>query len=242
MRVNSQTARVLFFRTLGNFMVLMSLVGIGKTFVPALYQEGVYALRKWRKVDTKVVVAKNPKAGETPSPTLAPSNPFQQLLGQFSETTNVIRPADTNFGIVIPKIGANSPVTANVDSSNYDHYIQVLKTSVAHAQGTALPGDPGHIYLFAHSTDSILSVGTYNAVFYLLYKLEPADEILLFFKGHKHAYRVTAKRVVSPSEVHYLTRASAEEFLTLQTCWPPGTTLQRLLVFASPVVKYGRTE
>ncbi len=239
MKLDSQVLRILFFRTLGNFMILMSLVIIAKTFVPALYQEFSYGLKQIRKVQIKVIATK--AATQTmPSPT--PNNPFGRLLNQFTQTTETIVPVDTQFGIVIPKISANSKIIKNVDTSSYDDYIRALQVGVAHAQGTAFPGDNGHIYLFAHSTDNILSVGTYNAVFYLLYKLEPTDQILLFYRGQKHVYQVTSKRVVSPSEVHYLTRASAEEFLTLQTCWPPGTTLQRLLVFASPVVKYSESK
>jgi len=235
MKVKKTVLRLLFFRTLGNFMILMSLVFIGKTIGPALWQELNYGLKNWRGVKTKIMIT---KPASNPAPTQAPANPFQALLSQFSQTTEVISPVNTEFGIVIPKISANAPIIANVDADSYDEYIKALQLGVAHALGTAFPGDNGHIYLFAHSTDNILSVGTYNAVFYLLYKLEPGDEVLLFYKGHKYRYSVTGKRVVSPNEIHYLTRASAEEFLTLQTCWPPGTTLQRLLVFASPMVKY----
>ncbi|KXK08750.1 MAG: Sortase family protein [Microgenomates bacterium OLB22] len=72
-------------------------------------------------------------------------------------------------------------------------------------------------------------------MFYLLYKLEPEDEINVYYKGQRFKYRVTEKKVVSPKDVHYLTRKTTEETLTLQTCWPPGTILQRLLVFATPV-------
>ena len=238
MHWNQNTLKLLFFRTLGNFMVLMSLVLIGKTLLPPLWQEINYALKHYRQVETKVVAT----SPTSPTPTSIPNNPFQTLLNQLNQTTQVITPVDIQFGIVIPKISANSKIVANVDASSYDEYIQALQHGVAHALGTAFPGDNGHIYLFAHSTDNILSVGTYNAVFYLLYKLEPNDEVLLFYQGQKHRYKVTSKRVVNPNEVHYLTRSSAEEFLTLQTCWPPGTTLQRLLVFAQPVVKYTNQE
>jgi len=233
-----ENVRLILVRTLGNFLVITSLVMMAKTFLPALYQELNYGLRQVRKVETKVAVAQpSLNSSSTPLPSPTKANPFAQLLGQFSQKTEVIKPVNSEFTIVIPKIGANAPVIANVDSDNYDAYVKVLKVGVAHAQGTAFPGDKAHIYLFAHSTDNFLSVGTYNAVFYLLYKLEPGDQVLIFYQNKKHAYQVTDKRVVNPDEIHYLTRASAEEFLTLQTCWPPGTTLQRLLVFASPVVK-----
>ncbi|MFQ5452177.1 MAG: sortase, partial [Candidatus Paceibacterota bacterium] len=90
------------------------------------------------------------------------------------------------------------------------------------------------IYLFSHSTDYFYNVTRYNAIFYLLYKLEPGDEINLFYKGARYKYLVDELKIVNPSEVGYLTEKSGREELVLQTCWPLGTTFQRLLVFARP--------
>jgi len=233
MHFDREILRLLFFRTLGNFLILMSLLMIGKTFLPAIGQELHFAYRQLRRVETRVV-AKSPT---DPQPTTPPANPFLGLVGKLTESEELIVPVDPKFSIVIPKIAANSAVIPNVNTANYDEYIKALSQGVAHAQGTAFPGDNAHIYLFAHSTDNILNVGTYNAVFYLLYKLEKNDEIYLFYHGKKFSYKVIGKRVVKPTEIHYLTRSSADEFLTLQTCWPPGTTLQRMLVFATPLVK-----
>jgi len=233
MHLDRETLRLLFFRTLGNFMVLMSMLMIGKTFLPVVAQEASFVYRRLRKIETRVVA----QPIINPQPTVAPTNPFLGLIGKLTENEEIIVPADPTFSIVIPKIAANSRIIANVNTANYDEYIKALGEGVAHAQGTAFPGDQGHIYLFAHSTDNILNVGTYNAIFYLLYKLEQKDEIFLFYQGKKHSYQVVGKRVVKPTEIHYLTRSSAEEFLTLQTCWPPGTTLERMLIFATPVVK-----
>lgn len=231
MKLDKDILRLLFFKTLGNFMVLISLFMIGKTFLPALGAEISYYYRSIRQVKTKVVAKTNKPKTKTIS------NSFSSLLSKFTEKENLISPVDTNFGIVIPKINANSTIIASVDTSSYDEYIKSLGKGVAHARGTAYPGDKAHIYLFAHSTDNILNVGTYNAIFYLLYKLEKNDQIYLYYQGKKHVYSVLSKKVVNPTEVHYLTRSSAEEFLTLQTCWPPGTTLKRLLVFAVPTVR-----
>jgi len=234
MKINKDYYRLFFFRTLGNFLIIISIIMILKTWLPALGQEAKYTLRNFRGVQTQVAVVEENIPLPTPTPK---NNPFQNLLNQLSEKQEVIIPQDTDFSIVIPKIAANSRVVANVNSSNYDQYISALQYGVAHAQGTALPGDGGHMYLFAHSTDNILNVGTYNAVFYLLYKLEEGDKIYLFYKGKKHLYKVIGKKTVAPTEIQYLTRSSSSEFLTLQTCWPPGTTLKRLVVFAVPVVK-----
>jgi len=229
--INKEYLKLLFFRTLANFMIITSLIMLAKTLGPISLQEINYVFRQIKQVETKVVKTK-PAKQEPAKP-----NAFANLLTKLNTKQEQIVPVNTDFSIVIPKIAANSKIITNVDSGDYEAYRAALAEGVAHAQGTALPGDNGHIYLFAHSADSFVNVGMYNAVFYLLYKLEPDDQVYIFYKGKKHLYKVVNKKVVSPNEVHYLTRSSSTEFLTLQTCWPPGTTMQRLMIFASPVVK-----
>ena len=164
--------------------------------------------------------------------------PVKSQLASFFNIQQVetISPVDPNFSIVIPKIAANARIVDNVNPADESEYLEKLKFGVAHAAGTYLPGQNGHIFLFAHSTDYVWNVSTYNAVFYLLYKLNDGDEIDIFFEGKRHVYTVTGKKVVEPTDVQYLTNKTESESLTLQTCWPPGTTLKRLLVFAKPKV------
>jgi sortase A len=160
-----------------------------------------------------------------------------QLASIFNiRQIETIRPVDPNFSIVIPKIAANARIIDNVNPADESEYLEKLKFGVAHAAGTYLPGQNGHIFLFAHSTDYVWNISTYNAVFYLLYKLDAGDEVDVFFEGRRHVYVVTDKKVVDPTDVQYLTNKTESEALTLQTCWPPGTTLKRLLVFAKPKV------
>lgn len=233
--------QLLLFRTIGNFLVLLSLLMVGKIFGPIAWQEINYAYKQYRGITTVVVFNEPPSSRKKqPRPTSTPTpipNAFSSLVQRLKTTQEIIVPVDTEFSIVIPKISANSLVQINVDPSNYDEYIGALKNGVAHARGTALPGDSGHMYLFAHSTDNILNVDSYNAVFYLLYKLEPDDRIYIFYKNKKYAYKVVAQSVADPTQVEYITKQSDTPFLTLQTCWPPGTTLKRMLVFATPVVQ-----
>lgn len=234
-KINYEYLGLLATRTFGNALILVSLLIIGKTFGPALSQELQFGYKQLRGV--KTVVASTKTNSMPPAVSQQHPNAFAAALQSLQQTQEVITPVDTQFSIVIPKISANSRVIKNVDAANYDEYIAALKTGVAHARGTALPGDKGHMYLFAHSTDNFFNVGAYNAVFYLLYKLEQNDDIYIFYNGKKFAYRVTETRIINPDELEYLTRNSSEPFLTLQTCWPPGTTLKRLLVFAQPVVQ-----
>lgn len=140
---------------------------------------------------------------------------------------------DSYFSLFIPKIDAKSEVIPNVDTANENEYFKALKEGVAHAKGTYFPGQGKSIYLFAHSTDSPLNVSTYNAVFYLLRELNGGDEIIIFFADKKYIYRVNERIVTSANDTSWLTRDFGEEKLILQTCYPPGTRLKRLVVVAS---------
>lgn len=224
--------RIFILRTIGNFLMLSSLFMIAKTFYQPVKAEVRYLIdnyyhKRYVLVDdatpTDVEESQRPKGG------------LASILKV--KDVEVLQPVDPNFGIIIPKIGANANVIANVDASQEKQYLDLLQKGVAHALGTALPGEGGHIFLFAHSTDYFWNVGTYNAIFYLLYKVEKGDEVDLFYKNQRYKYKIIETKIVDPTEVQYLTRKSNKEFLTLQTCWPPGTTLKRLLVFAVRVAE-----
>jgi len=246
MKWNKDTVRFVVLRTAGNFFLLFSLWGMAMTFGPALYLEVLYRYNQARNVQYALAAQSVPVARPTLSPhpdgsvpTLIPvptDIPPQTFFGQLAGGNRVelLSPVSTQFGIVIPKIGANAPIIPNVDAGKPDEYLDQLKHGVGHALGTVFPGVPGNTYLFAHSTDSFWNVGRYNAVFYLLKELEKGDEINVFYENKRHIYRVVNTVIVDPSEVHYLTEQTPYEQLTLQTCWPPGTTLQRLLVMARP--------
>lgn len=236
----SEKIKFIVIRTLGNFFLLFSLFGMAATFGPAFYMEVLYRTNLARNI-TYVVSFPTPSvAPGHPVPTMMPSpipnagRPtfFGDLTG--GNKVEELSPVSAQFGIIIPKIGANAAIYPNVDPGNPDIYLPILKKGVAHAAGTVFPGVKGNVYLFAHSTDSFWDVGRYNAIFYLLKELTNGDEIDIFYKGVRYVYRVTNRLIVDPTDVRFLTEETPYEQLTLQTCWPPGTTLKRLLVFARP--------
>lgn len=163
---------------------------------------------------------------------------FKDVLNKTSSKLPSLKepPVNADFGIVIPKINVNAPVVSNVDSSNPTTYIAALKTGAAHALGTAYPGDEtksnNNVFIFAHSTLNIWDVPKYNAIFILLRELKTGDVVTTFYQGRRYDYEVFDKRVVDPTDVRYLTDASQQPILTLQTCDPPGTQLRRLIVTA----------
>lgn len=226
--------RFLTLRTIGNFLVLFAIFGVLATFGPALYYEAQYRIIQIRGVHFSVStqIARSEKVPETQKP-VKKSVSFADVLSGPKE--QILAPIDTVFDILIPKIGANAKIFPNVDPSKPDIFLPILREGVAHAQGTVFPGQAGNIYLFAHSTDNFWDVGRYNAVFYLLKDLRVGDDVVIFSQNVRHNYVVKKTEVVSPSEVSFITHAqTGKELLILQTCWPPGTTWQRLLVFAEP--------
>lgn len=158
---------------------------------------------------------------------------------EFSESgLRLITPVDTEFGIVIPKINLNAEIFPEIDPNNPDKFLPVLREGVAHAKGSSYPGKEGNVFLFGHSTDTFYNISRYNAVFFLINKLEEGDEINIFYEDKRYVYKTIERQVVDPDEIGpYLEKFSVKDqrILTLQTCYPPGTTLQRLLVTAKAV-------
>lgn len=153
--------------------------------------------------------------------------------GIIQKVPSPINPA---FSIMIPKIGANVAIVANVDPYNETEYQQALTKGVAHAQGTVYPGQPGNTFLFAHSATDWWKATTYNAVFYLLYKLSKGDILYTSYKGTIYAYKVSEVKEVADTDIQYLTTIpGTQKTITLMTCWPPGTTLKRLIVVAEMI-------
>lgn len=212
--------KIFLLRAVGNFLLLSAIAGVVLTFAPAVGAEITYRYDQF--IGKTYYLAGDP----------APQKPqeFGNLLNVAEPLA--IAPQETNFGVVIPKIAANARVIANVDPGKYAEYIEALKHGVAHAAGTVYPGQVGNSFLFAHSVGSFWEVNRWNAVFYLLRELNPGDEVDVFYQGRRYIYLVYDKKVVEPNEVGYLNAQANFPMLTMQTCWPPGTTLKRLLVFA----------
>lgn len=237
----NQIIKFLIIRTIGNFLVLFTIFGVAATFGPALYFEARYEAARFLKVSYKVAEIQTVPQGPSELGKIIQKEQTQKtqpslfdsvLSGQREE---ILYPQDPMFSVVIPKIGANEKIIPNVDSDNEKEYLTVLLRNIAHAKGTAFPGINGTTYLFAHSTDDFWNVGRYNAVFYLLNKMEKGDEVVLFFNNKRFNYVVSDTKIVDPDDTHFIAANLGQgERVILQTCWPPGTAWKRLLVFAVP--------
>ncbi len=155
-----------------------------------------------------------------------------QGFGAIESSENLIKPVSTDFGLVIEKINANAKIVAQVDPGIERDYIAALKEGIAEAKGSTKPGEPGNLFLFSHSTDAPWNIARYNAIFYLLRELEAGDRVIIYYEGRRFDYIVFDKAVTSPSDISYLTNRYDRPVLTLQTCDPPGTVLNRLIIRA----------
>lgn len=153
-------------------------------------------------------------------------------LNKPTKTVNQIKPISTDFGIIIPKIGANARIIKDVDPFNPKTYEVALSKGVAQAKGTAFPNQTGNMFLFSHSSANLLEATRFNSVFYLLSKLKKGDDIYIYFENQRYKYSVSEIKIVDASDVSYLNPKSDVKTLTLMTCWPAGTSYKRLLVIA----------
>lgn len=206
-------------------LIALSLGGIAGPLTPAIRLEAGYAARRiLGTVNSKQEAAK-------PLPKSVPVvfNPLK------TEDGSSIDPASKEFGLVIPKVGINTSVIPAVNPSDPGVYLEALKKGVAHASTSYFPDEDGTVYLFSHSTNYDWFVKDLNAVFYLLKNLTEGDLIVIYYKGRQYTYKLREKRVVKPTETSYLIPQKGIKTLILQTCWPPGSTSERLLLFADLV-------
>jgi sortase A len=56
------------------------------------------------------------------------------------------------------------------------------------------------------------------------------DEIIVYYNQKKYKYIVREKNVITPGDTSVLNKEKNKSELTLMTCWPIGTTLNRLIV------------
>ncbi|MBU1327048.1 sortase [Patescibacteria group bacterium] len=220
-------------RNVGVVLVALALGGVAGPFVPEVRMEASFL---YNRVSASVHQRLKPAT----TAALPKSVPviFNPLV---TKTGALIEPVNTEFALVVPKIGINAPVIPAVNPAKPGDYMEALSGGIAHASTSFFPNENGTVYLFSHSTNYEWFVKDLNAVFYLLKNLDEGDLIVLFYKGNRYTYRLREKRVVGPKDVAYLSPISGEKRLILQTCWPPGSVSQRLLIFADLVEEQSQT-
>lgn len=138
---------------------------------------------------------------------------------------------NSEFILSIPAISLRKDVMRNIDPSNKDEYMAVLRNSIAHGKYTLLPDqavDFGNVYLFAHRQ------GTFDGkdigFFRRLNEIRFGDEAYINFDGSTYIYKFRSSKIVSPKDTYVYTSYSPTPTLTLQTC-EQGFSKRLILTF-----------
>lgn len=141
--------------------------------------------------------------------------------------------------IIIPKIAVdNTPIIFTANASSQASLDKAMEEGVAWFNipgANAKPGEKGNFVVSGHSSNDWLDPGDYNFIFGPLEKMKKGDPIYVNYEGKRYTYAVTGTKVVKPTEVSALQIGYDAPRITLITCTPLGTALNRLLVFADQV-------
>ncbi len=208
-------------KNISTFLILIGVILIWYSLLPYFYDEVHYRFLQWRH--QKYVMSND---------TSMPKNNTGSVFGNIMSNRSIeLSPVNREFSLVIEKIGLSVPVVLGVSVTDETKYKDALKNGVAHAITSDLPSDSaGNVYLFAHSSFNFWSLGKYATAFNLIDKLQIGDEINVFYHDKRYIYSVVNREVYPGWNTYPLTRPVIEPLLTLQTCTPPGTTLNRMVI------------
>ena len=139
--------------------------------------------------------------------------------------------------LIIPKINVDVPAIYGVGNDNASQ-MAAMEKGVAHFAipgASSKPGEIGNTVLSGHSSNDLFDGGDYKFIFAQLEKLQEGDTIYANYEGKRYTYVITKKEVVKPTEVSKLVYPTDKPMMTLITCTPLGTALNRLLVTAEQV-------
>lgn len=137
--------------------------------------------------------------------------------------------------IIIPKINVEVPVVYNTPSIAEADIQASLENGVVHYPTTPKPGENGNVVVVGHSSNNLLNRGKYKFAFVLLNRLEVGDTITMQYNSKRYVYKVYEKIIVKPDEVGVLGPTDKKASLSLITCDPPGTSINRLVVRAEQI-------
>ncbi len=139
--------------------------------------------------------------------------------------------------LIIPKINVDVPAIYDVPL-DYDAQMAAMQKGVAHFAipgADSVPGQLGNTVFSGHSSNDLFDPGDYKFIFAQLDKLQKGDTIFVNYKSVRYTYTVIKKQVVKPTDVDALLGYDDKPYLTLITCTPLGTSLNRLLVTAEQI-------
>lgn len=137
--------------------------------------------------------------------------------------------------IIIPKLNVEAPIVTDAPDNQEENIQKALERGVVLYPNTGQPGELGNQVFFGHSSNNLFNRGDYKYVFVLLGKLDTGDVIYVNFNSKQYTYRVIDKRIVKPTQVEVLAEQPVPSLITLITCDPPGSNVNRLVIQAEQI-------
>jgi len=204
-----------------SFYVAMNYTAFKKQFYWLYYSEYLNQKAPEGKISTN-----SPTRTSTPTATSTPDSlGLPESIPSFNEDPT------KQDRLIIGKISVDVPISWNVPENEI---LSKLTSGVVHYENTSLPGNGGNIFIVGHSSNYSWIHSDYNSVFALLDKLIRGDQVEIYANGRRYVYSVSDKRVIEAKNVEVLDETKLET-LTLMTCWPVGTSLNRLIIQANLV-------
>lgn len=151
------------------------------------------------------------------------------IIGQVDQ------PVGPEPKIVIPKINVDVPVVYDVGTVAEDAIQEALEDGVVHYAASPEPGQKGNSVIVGHSSNNILNGGRYKFAFVLLRRLEIDDVFYVHKDGIRYTYKIYDSKVVPPTDTTVLGDAAKPNSITLITCDPPGTSINRLIIVGEQI-------
>ncbi|GIW61371.1 MAG: hypothetical protein KatS3mg089_0223 [Patescibacteria group bacterium] len=131
----------------------------------------------------------------------------------------------TQYYLSIPKLSIQKAIVSVVDNDLSQHLV--------HYGGTSVPPNKGNAVIFGHSTlPQLYNPKDYKTIFANLHTLTVGDLVELTIDGVNYTYRIYKITITDPNDTSFFSQNYDDNYLTLVTCTPPGTTWMRLIVQA----------
>jgi len=156
----------------------------------------------------------------------ATTDPSTTLPAQ--ETEPIAPPADAHASEPVIELGTLAIPKIGVEMTMYEGIrLTTLDFGPGHWPGSAMPGQNGNVVVAGHRTSK-------HRVFRDVDQLVEGDEIVFTDDQGSHTYAVRSIEVVEPTAV-WIVEPTDTPTATLFACHPPGSTAQRIVVFADLV-------
>lgn len=178
-------------------------------------------------VPTTITTTEAPTLPAPPTlPPLGTTTVFETSTTLAKQATEPIPPpVDAFASEPVVEMGTISIPRIDVAMTMYEGIrLPTLDAGPGHWPGSALPGQPGNVVVAGHRTST-------HAAFRDLDRLTTGDEIVFEDARGSHVYVVDRVEIVDPTAV-WIVDPTDTPTATLFACHPPGSTRERIVVFA----------